>query len=158
MSGNMENTLLSIPGKKLECINDEYKLNGESIKDEDGVKITGTEKINRYIGELVLNFCKPTDNIVLLAGAGASVVTDDKGNIDTRYGLTMRELRQMVFKELDEKSKSNEIYNFEKLSEMISFLPVEDEVNLEEFLSALIESKSFIKKEEKNTKNQLKQS
>lgn len=146
MSGNMENTLLSIPGKKLECINDEYKLNGESIKDEDGVKITGTEKINRYIGELVLNFCKPTDNIVLLAGAGASVVTDDKGNIDTRYGLTMRELRQMVFKELDEKSKSNEIYNFEKLSEMISFLPVEDEVNLEEFLSALIESKSFIKK------------
>lgn len=150
MPDNMTNEWLNLPGKKVDCINEKgqcrYKLNGETIKDEDGEVLCSTEKIKRYIGNLVLAFCLPTDNIVLLAGAGASVVTDNKGNIDTRYGLTMKELRQVVFRKLDEKHKSNEVYDFEELAKMTSFLPKEDETNLEEFLSVLIESQAFIKR------------
>lgn len=151
----MENqtvTCLSLPMQEVvrcekgkEC---EYYLNEELMTDEEG-KPLSEAKVQSYVSSLVRSFCLPTDNVVLLAGSGASVVSDNSGTINLKYGLTMKELREEVFKGLDCKSQDGKTYNFSQLARMISFPVQKDDTNLEEFLSALIESEVFIKKGKK---------
>lgn len=133
---------------------DAYYQNGNKILDEYGNEINDIA-IHNHISNLVDQFCTPIEHIVLLAGAGASVITDDTGKIDLKYGLTMKELKDAVFTELENMRKENKSYNFDELSQMISFLKNKEDANLEDFLSALIASEVFIKRGKKKYKESI---
>lgn len=133
---------------------DTYYQNGNKILDEYGNEINDIA-IHNHISNLVDQFCTPIEHIVLLAGAGASVITDDTGKINLKYGLTMKELKDAVFTELENMRKENKSYNFDELSQMISFLNNKEDANLEDFLSALIASEVFIKRGKKKYKESI---
>lgn len=111
-------------------------------------------------------------HIVLLVGAGASVVMDDAGQINNSYGKTVAMLAQTVYDKLSQgtytflnysntgNKKTADIFSLKYMSETIGYcsnilLPKQcpgnpdkintNEFNLEKFLSLLINYMNFIK-------------
>ena len=97
------------------------------------------------------------DNIVLLAGAGASVVVEN-GVINNAFGKTVAMIAQDVFEQLNER---NDIYSLVQLSKIIDFgnitkkitddnnVEIEilsEDFNLEDFLSSLQHYAPYVKR------------
>lgn len=144
------------------------------------IKYEGTEKEREYredefLGEVknevsnIIN--RRFDNIVLLAGAGASVVTDANGKINDDYGKTMKKIAEIIFEKLNS-TKNNKFYKFQDLVEMTNFKNkakitkdngkneiLVDDFNLEDFLSNIIHFQPYVnsKKSKKyeRTKNKI---
>lgn len=84
-------------------------------------------------------FIDKSQNIIVLIGAGASVVTDSNGDIDLDYGPTMRDLANLIDTEL---KISNDFYTIDELKKFCNYK--EDEVNIENLLSKLQTYMEFI--------------
>lgn len=150
--------------------NDEYYKMNKQFHNRDGVlhseidttKDMGDTEFSNYLKNKVSGFLNQSfENIVILVGAGGSVVTNSNG-IDTRFGKTVAMLAQEVndslktgryeFKKdknqvnvfaLDEMAQeigySNDIYSDNKPNEIDK-----DKFNLENFLSRLITFQKFV--------------
>lgn len=109
----------------------------ENVKAHD---IDNQEKLfKNQIKESVSTFVnRGFDNIVVLLGAGASVVNtnDENGKKikDPQYGKTVNDLRDIV----NQKLKENNLLSIEELSNIIHFSDTElNDINFEDFLSHL---------------------
>lgn len=109
----------------------------ENVKAHD---IDNQEKLfKNQIKESVSTFVnRGFDNIVVLLGAGASVVNtnDENGKKikDPQYGKTVNDLRDIVNQKLEE----NNLLSIEELSNIIHFSDTElNDINFEDFLSHL---------------------
>ena len=59
------------------------------------------KQLHKYLKRAVLRFIsKDYSNVVLLVGAGASVVTNENGNINSNYGKTMQDISWNIFNQL----------------------------------------------------------
>lgn len=144
---------LSVSGGKL-------LKNNEEVKElESGEQIKGEMAIKSYLKEQVLSFInRYFDNIIVLAGAGASVVVDSNG-INIKYGKTMEMIAKDIKEILD---KGQGVFSLKELAEMSKYkypvkLPNESEekildekFNLEDFLSNLITFKNYVGEKEKD--------
>ena len=147
---------IELSKNKLEDSKDkfEYKRNGETLQkflEISNLEISNNVNENffdendfkRLIKTFVSSFInKSFDNIIVLAGAGASVVTE-KGMINENYGKTIRMIAELVEQKLSE----NEYYSLEQLATMSKFenelykndKELSNDFNLEDFLSNLIQ-------------------
>lgn len=108
------------------------------------------------------------EHIVLLVGAGASVVTNDEGKIDPHFGKIVAMLAQDVFDDLKDSKYSFQnikeavdVFTLEEMSKSIGY--AEDVVidgklngkvfNLEDFLSRLITFIQFVQKDKEKWDN-----
>lgn len=141
----------------------EYKRNGETLQKFSEISNNMNENIfdendfKKLIKNFVSNFVnKSFDNIIVLAGAGASVVSE-KGTINKSYGKTMKQIAELVNQELSKKDK-NKYYTLGELSKMSKFenelcrsneeLP--KDFNLEDFLSNLIQYEKYVENKKKD--------
>ena len=148
-------------GEKWPTDKDERKNYGE-LEFRNDIKKEVSKIINRRF-----------DNIVLLAGAGASVVTDAGGKINSKYGKTMQMIANKIFEKLkgtnnkDTENTDDDYFGLEKLAEISHFKgsikkdngQLSDDFSLEDFLSNVIHFEPYVdeKNREKycNTKNEI---
>ena len=138
----------------------EYKRNGETLQKFSEISNSMNENIfdendfKRLIRTFVSSFInKSFDNIIVLAGAGASVVTE-KGMINENYGKTIRMIAELVEQKLSE----NEYYSLEQLATMSKFenelykndKELSNDFNLEDFLSNLIQYEKYVENKKKD--------
>lgn len=96
----------------------------------------------------IYNYMFPFDNIVVLAGAGASIICNEDNLPDSNYGHTVNMLAQ----EINQVLKSNdEVYSVHDLATMCKYpvcIEIEGqfnpEFNLEDFLSKVITFEEFM--------------
>lgn len=125
---------------------------------EDGNKLKSLEENEEFkeadfkllVKQNVSNFINRSfDNVVVLAGAGSSVVNNQAGNIDEKFGKTVL----MIAKNID--SKLNDELNMFSLKELanMSKYPIEvktnenefnNKFNLEDFLSNIITYEKYV--------------
>lgn len=133
-----------------------YRLNGNELKNEDQESITAYD-FNSLIKKEVSKFIYPFENIVVLAGAGASIVNNDNGLPDEKYGHTIKMLAKAVDKVLN---STPDLFSIEQLSEICKYsIPFKKEkVNekgetelfynpdfiLEDFLSKVLSYEEFM--------------
>lgn len=133
-----------------------YRLNGKELKNEDQESITAYD-FNSLIKKEVSKFIYPFENIVVLAGAGASIVNNDKGLPDEKYGHTIKMLAKAVDEALN---PAQGLFSIEQLSEICKYsIPFKKEkVNekgeiepyynpdfiLEDFLSKVLSYEEFM--------------
>jgi len=98
-----------------------YKLNDKDLlpfnvqNSPDGQPVCSKEDFENYIKrEVSAIFQKHFDNIVVLAGAGASVVTKSDGKIDDDYGKTMNMLAEAISNYLDQHKEFFTLYEISK--------------------------------------------
>lgn len=121
---------------------DETKiLNNEG----DNVSEMGFRQI---IKDRIIEYIYPFENIVLLAGAGASIVSDTSGMPDENYGHTIRMLSEAIFKEL---KPGADTYSIQEISSICKYIvPIEvdakynPDFNLEDFLSRVLMYENFL--------------
>ncbi|MCR8969784.1 SIR2 family protein [Facklamia sp. 7083-14-GEN3] len=106
----------------LDCVESEedqikYRNNGDDIENEEHGTISDEEFIT-IIKKEIAKFINPFDNLVILAGAGASIVNDDEGFPDKKYGHTIAMLAESVDEFLETRK---DLYSIEKLSEMCKY-------------------------------------
>lgn len=149
-------------GEKWPTDKDERKNYGE-LEFRNDIKKEVSKIINRRF-----------DNIVLLAGAGASVVPKADGGINPKYGKTMQKIANNIFEELkdtnnkDTENANDNYFSLEELAEISHFKdPVEKEDNgqlsndfsLEDFLSNVIHFEPYVDEKNRqkyhNTKNKI---
>lgn len=94
-----------------------YRRNGQVLKTEEQESITETD-FNLLIKNEVSRFIYPFDNIVVLAGAGASIVNDKYGSPNENYGHTIRMLTEAIDKCL---KNNNELYSIKEMSDMCKY-------------------------------------
>lgn len=127
--------------------NDQILLNSETTSE------ISLSEFKDLIKQEVSNFIhRSFDNIIILAGAGASVVSNEKG-IDKNFGKTVFMLAQDIKTELDsdinlfslqdlaEQSKYDVSVEIDSDSEKKVFNP---DFNLEDFLSNLITFEKYV--------------
>lgn len=129
--------------------NDKYLKNGTPLMDEDG-NIINDASFKLLIKKEMSHFIhKNYDNIIVLAGAGASVVLNDN-NICEKFGKTVSMLAELINKEL--KMDSN-CFTLQELADFCKYnVPVEEveeskinpKFNLEDFLSDLLSFEKYI--------------
>ena len=158
---------IELSKNKLEDSKDkfEYKRNGETLQkflEISNLEISNNVNENffdendfkRLIKTFVSSFInKSFDNIIVLAGAGASVVTE-KGMINENYGKTIRMIAELVEQKLSE----NEYYSLEQLATMSKFenelykndKELSNDFNLEDFLSNLIQYEKYVENKKKD--------
>lgn len=126
--------------------NDKYLKNGTPLMDEDG-NIINDASFKLLIKKEVSHFIhKNYDNIIVLAGAGASVVLNDN-NICEKFGKTVSMLAELINKEL--KMDSN-CFTLQELADFCKYnVPVEEskinpKFNLEDFLSDLLSFEKYV--------------
>lgn len=126
--------------------NDKYLKNGTPLMDEDG-NIINDASFKLLIKKEVAHFIhKNYDNIIVLAGAGASVVLNDN-NICEKFGKTVSMLAELINKEL--KMDSN-CFTLQELADFCKYnVPVEEskinpKFNLEDFLSDLLSFEKYV--------------
>lgn len=141
-----------------------YEKNNIELKDEDGNPIN-TSQFNRILqSEIYRKYTNyPFDNVVLLVGAGASVVIDH-GSINPNYGQTVSMIAESVFESLNtgkysfSKDKEKEVFRFTELLEISRYTKVEKitvegklskKFDLEDFLSNLFAYEKFVIDEDK---------
>ena len=129
----------------------EYKRNGETLQKFSEISIENIFDENDFkklIKNFVSNFVnKSFDNIIVLAGAGASVVSE-KGMINESYGKTIRMIAELVEQKLSE----DEYYSLEQLATMSKFenelyknnKELSNDFNLEDFLSNLMQYEKYV--------------
>lgn len=131
--------------------NDQILINTETNTETNtGISLV---EFKTLIKQEVSNFIhRSFDNIIILAGAGASVVSTEKG-IDKNFGKTVFMLAQDIKSELDnndslfslqelaEQSKYDVSVEIDRNSEKRVFNP---EFNLEDFLSNLITFEKYV--------------
>ena len=132
--------------------NGEYSLNGNPILNEKEENIS-THEFKQLIKKETSNFIhKNYNNIIILVGAGASVVVNDDG-LDVRFGKTVAMLADMINKELKEDSNCFSLqelanfckYNFKVENEEAN---INSEFNLEDFLSDLLSFEKYVPEED----------
>lgn len=117
-----------------------YKNNKEIIIDDESIN---EDIFNRFISEEIFNSMGPFDNIILLVGAGASVV----GKKDKNYGHTV----DMLGDEIKSQLKEPEYFTVDNLIYMCKYNKNSvDTFNLEDFLSQLQSFSQFVSKEDEN--------
>lgn len=124
-----------------------YLENDINLKNQEGKCIEKFE-FDKIIMLEVNNFINPFDNIVVLAGAGASIVLGENGEPNKNYGHTVNMISEDIKNELN----NNDFYSIQELAEFCKYkLTVnnhekEDEFsyNLEDLLSKIITYEEFI--------------
>ncbi|MEB7406494.1 SIR2 family protein [Enterococcus hirae] len=158
-----------------------FKNDGE-LRDDDN-KMYTEGQFNHLIQNEVMSFVDNTyDNIVLLAGAGASVVTDENGDINPNFGKTMSMIAENIAIELgdicnlagqdllDKLVGSSQYFKLQELADLIKYevkvtklidngkTSFNWEFNLEDFLSNLITYEQFLSDDKEKfirTKNKI---
>lgn len=141
----------NIEGKTLYYKNDDELKNDTNSSQENFSETDFKNEIKSNVSKFIN---KKFDNIVFLAGAGASVVTDAKGNIDSNFGKTVKIIADDIFKKLNEEQN---LYSIQELAELTYFNRNEniiqikdgketliDNFNLEDFLSNLLHFEPFV--------------
>ncbi|WP_347132532.1 SIR2 family protein [Staphylococcus hominis] len=117
-----------------------YYKDKKELLDND--KPINEDIFNRLITNEIFTFMGPFDNIVLLVGAGASVV----GNKDENYGYTV----DMLGKEIKRQLKDPNYFTLDDLILMCKYNQnSEDDFNLEDFLSQLQSFFPFVSEKDK---------
>lgn len=145
----------------LDCIKNkgqatEYRKNSEYLINEEQEPISD-EEFKTIVKKEIARFIHPFDNIVVLAGAGASIVNDDTGWPNKNYGHTITMLTEAVDVFLEERPG---LYSIEEMSEMCKYsepLKLKNAVGgedeeveynpdfiLEDFLSKVISYEEFL--------------
>ncbi|WCG35800.1 SIR2 family protein [Companilactobacillus farciminis] len=144
--------------------------NGSAITKDDENESINRDEFNAIIQEEVSQFIDNSfSNIVVLLGAGASVVSNSDGVINRKYGKTVAMIAQIVSDELfDGKyvldNKKIDVQSLEELSELVKYQDniyeadgsenLKSEFNLEDFLSKLLSYIKFVNDDKtKNSKN-----
>jgi len=138
---------------KLTSINDtEFYRNDEKMNDEENSGFISLNVFRETLKQEVSNFIhRSFDNIIVLAGAGSSVVSTETG-IDKNFGKTVFMLAQDIKSQLD--SNTN-LFSLQELAEKSKYdVPVEinnndiktfnPDFNLEDFLSNLITFEKYV--------------
>ncbi|RMI77107.1 SIR2 family protein [Streptococcus iniae] len=141
----------NIEDKTLYYKNDDELKNDTNSSQENFSETDFKNEIKSNVSKFIN---KKFDNIVFLAGAGASVVTDAKGNIDSNFGKTVKIIADDIFKKLNEEQN---LYSIQELAELTYFNRNEniiqikdgketliDNFNLEDFLSNLLHFEPFV--------------
>lgn len=135
----------------------ENDINSELVKKETNEGITHKEFNERIRYEVAEFINHSFDNIVVLAGAGASVVVEE-GKIDKEFGKTVLMIAEAIEEKMREESDT---YTLQELATMSSYEePVLDitttkfnhRFNLEDFLSNLLTYEQFVKDDLKKEK------
>lgn len=126
----------------------DYLENGESISSEED-KVVSYEEFKKIIKQGVIDFIfNSFDDIIVLAGAGASIVTGADGLPNESYGKTV----EMIAKKINSELKADKkFYNLQELADKSKY-PIEVEIdgeyntkfNLEDFLSNVLIYEKFI--------------
>ncbi|MDT2801788.1 SIR2 family protein [Vagococcus lutrae] len=147
-----------------------YYKNGNKLKNDTDSKEAFSE--TDFKNEIKLNVSKfinkKFDNIVFLAGAGASVVTNNEGNIDSNFGKTVKMIADDIFIKLN---TEQDLFSLQELAEITYFNRKEnivqikdgkevliDDFNLEDFLSNLLHFEPYVIEDEAKyiaTKNKI---
>ena len=129
--------------------NDKYLKNETPLMDEDGNSINDASFKLLIKKEMSHFIHKNYDNIIVLAGAGASVVLNGN-NICEKFGKTVSMLAELINKEL--KMDSN-CFTLQELADFCKYnVPVEEveeskinpKFNLEDFLSDLLSFEKYV--------------
>ncbi|AOF49963.1 hypothetical protein AC806_01915 [Tetragenococcus halophilus] len=137
---------------------------GEKFAEKD-FKMKIQNEVSKFIN-------RSFDNIVVLAGAGASVVANESG-IDKNYGKTVgmiaksiaQELGDLNIEESDSKAdvNSESFFTIQQLSDMCNYrIPVKkeskfnEEFNLEDFLSKVLTYEQYLDDDDKEKDKYLK--
>ncbi len=148
-----------------------FSRNNEELLSDNGDNIS-EEKFKSMIKSEIKRYFNPFDNIVVLAGAGASIVNDNKGKPDRNYGHTVQMLA-VVIDELLENEKN--LYSVKEMSNICHYaVPISNVINgqgeqkkkyndefvLEDFLSKVITYEEFFEGDNDklkyiNTKNKI---
>lgn len=119
--------------------NNKYYKNKKELLDND--EPINDEIFNKFISNEIFNFMNPFDNIILLVGAGASVV----GNKDRNYGYTVDMLGEEIKHQLQEPN----YFTLDNLTLMCKYNQNSKEnFNLEDFLSQLQSFSTFVSDED----------
>lgn len=119
--------------------NNKYYKNKKELLDND--ESINDEIFNKFISNEIFNFMNPFDNIILLVGAGASVV----GNKDKNYGYTVDMLGEEIKHQLQEPN----YFTLDNLTLMCKYNQnTEENFNLEDFLSQLQSFSTFVSDED----------
>ena len=155
---------IELSKNKLEDSKDkfEYKRNGETLQkflemsNNVNENFFDENDFKKLIKTFVSGFInKSFDNIIVLAGAGASVVTE-KGMINRSYGKTIRMIAELVEQKLSE--NGNKYYSLEQLATMSKFenelyennKELLNDFNLEDFLSNLMQYEKYVENGKKD--------
>ncbi|GBG97559.1 SIR2 family protein [Lactococcus termiticola] len=135
---------------------EDFKKNGETIPSDSENPMT-EKQFKQLVATEVQKFINRSfDNIVVLVGAGASVVINDSG-IDKRYGKTVAMIAQNVYGQLEngthsfQEEEQTDVFKLEELIEKSQYpnqLEFDDEnklknFDLEDFLSYIISFQKF---------------
>lgn len=170
MMGKKPTIFFSSRGLILDCVEHEetkekiFRKNSEHITNEEEETIS-KEEFKRLVQKEVSRFIYPFDNLVILAGAGASIVNDDKGWPDKKYGHTIAMLAESVDEYLEERPH---LYSIEEMSKMCKYsepLKIksvaegeseEEKYNtrfiLEDFLSKVLSYEEFLDEDDNKEK------
>ena len=142
MENNYLSTNVALTSQKIDNnISKYYRNSKEILNDEE--KPISEEDFKNIIKHEIFSFIGHFENIILLVGAGASVV----GDRDPRFGHTVDMLAKEVKKQLVEP----DYFSLDELSKMCKYYPKEeDNFNLEDFLSQIQAFSRFVSNSEKD--------
>lgn len=117
--------------------NDKYWHNEKEVTLDKDVNGDTKQEFKNQIKICVSAFVnKGFDNIIVLLGAGASVVNKGTEEEKKKYGKTVKQLKAIINAEL--KSNNTDLLSIEELSSEIGFMCKSfDDLNFEDFLSHL---------------------
>lgn len=163
-----DNYIILSANDKVELIDSEddnnkdgrYLFNGKTISgfmDEDISDISKQE--DDLIRGIVNNFLnKQYENMLILTGAGASIINSDsydEKELTGYTGLTIRELTNEIKKHL--KNSEKKLMKIDELAGKVNYLGKDEEINIEELLSVAESAKEFLNIEDHRFSNTLKE-
>lgn len=145
-----------------------HNLEEDTKEEPNPLKIEFESEIKREVKKFTN---RKFDNIVFLAGAGASVVCkksnatekteDNKNDIDSDCGKTVNMIAEEIYKKLNTESKLKKVYSLKDLAKRAHYAGVitekkqrsiSDHFDLEDFLSCVIHFEPYIGDKEKKEK------
>ncbi|MCZ9310432.1 hypothetical protein PAF15_00370 [Weissella koreensis] len=131
-----------------------FKHNGSDLKSDDGETID-EQAFRNLIAKVVRQFVRrPFDNIVLLVGAGDSVVISD-GAIDANFGKTVSQISKDAEQQLENgkytlDNAEIEVFTLDEViaKVMYNFQVDDDDFNFEDLISRIIHFKTFVNPED----------
>lgn len=163
-----DNYIILSANDKVELIDSEddnnkdgrYLFNGKTISgfmDEDISDISKQE--DDLIRGIVNNFLnKQYENMLILTGAGASIINSDsydEKELTGYTGLTIQELTNEIKKHL--KNSEKKLMKIDELAGKVNYLGKDEEINIEELLSVAESAKEFLNIEDHRFSNTLKE-
>ena len=94
-----------------------YRVNGQELKNENQESISEHE-FNLIVKREVSKYIHPFENIVVLAGAGASIVNDEEGAPSQKFGHTIKMLTEAIDKVI---SSEPSFFLIEELCDMCKY-------------------------------------